>query len=434
MLMTVSCSRWSDVDPAGHEFDLEPARRIVERLVQATVADRGASWRAVPQKVRDALIEQFDREFVGEYGAWASGWHWAASEPGGGGPVRGWCCSRDSLFRRDDPDPQATVERVVAALGEWQQYLVDLAATFADLYQETADLPLADQVERAAARLLPLVVERTGAEDAWYDTFTRALLWCLESFGRAGRDVQRAVEHVVGGHFSSWCAPDPAAAREACTQLGLAVADAARESDTAPRPDALAAWLETRVTAFRDPPRSRRRTPLHHDGHLLFIEQRDRPRDPVRADRMLAALTACRAHARSGDPLTFDVLASWQAQVLGVDAPRFRTTEAFARGGHDRYGLAPDTFERFTACVAEAASAEPLTVRAARVYLDVCFFHPFVDGNARAARLALDHVITRAGLGLHSVEPLFIIARDAHDTRGAWCLARALEQLLGSPA
>ncbi|MFZ6183124.1 hypothetical protein [Nannocystis pusilla] len=147
MLMTVSCSRWSDVDPAGHEFDLEPARRIVGRLVQATVADRGASWRAVPQKLRDGLIEQFDREFVGEYGAWASGWHWAASEPGGGGPVRGWCCSRDSLFRRDDPDPQATVERVVAALGEWRQYLVDLAAAFADLYQETADLSLADQVE-----------------------------------------------------------------------------------------------------------------------------------------------------------------------------------------------------------------------------------------------------------------------------------------------
>ncbi|WP_434416025.1 Fic family protein [Nannocystis pusilla] len=434
MLMTVSCSRWSDVDPVGREFDLEPARRIVERLVQATVAHRGPDWRAVPQNVRDALIEQFDREFVAEYGAWASGWHWAASEPGGGGPVRGWCCSRDSLFRRDDPDPQATVERVVAALGEWQQFLVDLAAAFADLYQETADLPLAQQVERAAARLLPLVVERTGAEDAWYHTFTRALLWCLESFGRADRDVQLAVEYVVGGHFSSWCAPDPDAAREACVRLGLAVADAARDSDTAPRPDALAAWLETRVAAFRDPPRSRRRTPLHRDGHLLFIEQRDRPRDPVRADRMLAALTACRAHARSGDSLTFDALASWQAQVLGVDAPRFRITEAFARGGHDRYGLAADTFERFTACLAETASAEPLTVRAARVYLDVCFFHPFVDGNARAARLALDHVITRAGLGLHSVEPLFIIARDAHDARGAWGLARALEQLLGSPA
>ncbi|MDC0720290.1 Fic family protein [Nannocystis bainbridge] len=433
MLATVPFLRWSDVDPAGHEFDPEPARRIVARHVEAAVAGRGAHWRDTPTDVRDALVTTFEREFVGEYGAWASGWHWAASEPGGGGPVRGWCCSRDSLFRRDDPDPQATVERVVAALAEWQQFLVDLAATFADLYQETAEFPLADQVERAAARLLPLVVERTGTEDAWYNTFTRTLLWCLESFGRAGSEVERAVEGVVDGQFSSWCAPDEDAAREACAQLGLAVAEAAREASAAP-PDALAAWLETRVAAFREPRRSRRRQPLHRDGHLQFIEQRDRPRDPVRADRMLAALTACRAHARSGAPLTFAALASWQALVLGVAAPQFRTTEAFARGGHVRYGLTDDTSARFTACLAEAGSDELLAVRAARVYLDVCFFHPFADGNARAARLALDHVITRAGLALHSVEPLFVIARDARDVRGAWCLAHALEQLLGAPA
>jgi Fic/DOC family len=30
----------------------------------------------------------------------------------------------------------------------------------------------------------------------------------------------------------------------------------------------------------------------------------------------------------------------------------------------------------------------------ARVPFDVCFYHPFPDGNARAARLALDHVLT----------------------------------------
>ncbi|MDC0723767.1 hypothetical protein [Nannocystis bainbridge] len=236
MLATVPFLRWSDVDPAGHEFDPEPARRIVARHVEAAVAGRGAHWRDTPTDVRDALVTTFEREFVGEYGAWASGWHWAASEPGGGGPVRGWCCSRDSLFRRDDPDPQATVERVVAALAEWQQFLVDLAATFADLYQETAEFPLADQVERAAARLLPLVVERTGTEDAWYNTFTRTLLWCLESFGRAGSEVERAVEGVVDGQFSSWCAPDEDAAREACAQLGLAVAEAAREASAGAPP------------------------------------------------------------------------------------------------------------------------------------------------------------------------------------------------------
>lgn len=246
--------------------------------------------------------------------------------------------------------------------------------------------------------------------------------------------VQLAVLRVIGGHFSSWCEPDVDTAREACTQLGFAVADATRWSSTHPRPDALAAWLETRTAAFQDPPQQRRREPVRRDGHLHFIERRDRARDPERADRMLAALTACRAHAKSGGALTFAALTSWQAQVLGVDAPRFRTTEAFARDGSVRHGIAPDTCERFVACLAEAGSAERLNVRAARVYLDVCFYHPFADGNARAARLALDHVITHAGLAMHSVEPLFIIARNAHDRRGAWCLAHALEQLLGSPA
>jgi hypothetical protein len=38
--------------------------------------------------------------------------------------------------------------------------------------------------------------------------------------------------------------------------------------------------------------------------------------------------------------------------------------------------------------------------RAARSSLDLGFLHPFDDGNARAARVALDFVLTRAGLVL----------------------------------
>jgi hypothetical protein len=43
-------------------------------------------------------------------------------------------------------------------------------------------------------------------------------------------------------------------------------------------------------------------------------------------------------------------------------------------------------------------------------------------------------VITRAGLALHVAEPLFVIARDAADARGASSFARALDRLLGLPA
>ncbi|MFO0714120.1 MAG: Fic family protein [Sandaracinus sp.] len=75
-------------------------------------------------------------------------------------------------------------------------------------------------------------------------------------------------------------------------------------------------------------------------------------------------------------------------------------------------------------------TARPL-VRAARVYLDVCFFHPFEDGNARAARLALDHVLTCAGLALHAAGPVFAPARGADDERGAWHLVALLVLLVG---
>ena len=177
--------------------------------------------------------------------------------------MRGWCCSRDSLLRDDDPDPQATVDRVVAALSEWQRFLVDLAATFDELYLETGDLPLADQVERAAARLLPVIVARTGAEDAWYSTFSRVVVWCLESFGHRELRVLDVVDRVVRGHFESWCAPDPGAAQEACADLGRAVLEAWRGSDG--HPDALAAWLKIRGQALRDAPAEREREPVRRE-------------------------------------------------------------------------------------------------------------------------------------------------------------------------
>jgi Fic family protein len=67
---------------------------------------------------------------------------------------------------------------------------------------------------------------------------------------------------------------------------------------------------------------------------------------------------------------------------------------------------------------------------AARVYLDVCFFHPFDDGNARAARLALDCVLTRAGLAIHVAEPIFAIPRWADDNC-AGALIVLLDRLVG---
>jgi len=145
---------------------------------------------------------------------------------------------------------------------------------------------------------------------------------------------------------------------------------------------------------------------------------------------MLAALDACRSSAVRGEPLTFGLLASWQQLVLGSDAPTpWRTTDAFAR--HVRYAYSPELPARFDAAIAQANGTDSVAVRAVRAYLDVCFFHPFADGNARAARLALDHVLTRAGLGLHAVDPLFVIARSTDDVSGVYTMTEMLRLLAG---
>lgn len=133
-----------------------------------------------------------------------------------------------------------------------------------------------------------------------------------------------------------------------------------------------------------------------------------------------------------GLALSFGQLSEWQAVVLGAREPvAFRSTDAYAKQKHERYRIAPETSRVFDRAIAEAADGRrPAVVRAARVYLDVCFFHPFFDGNARAARLALDHVLTSAGLTLRIAEPIFLAARAAADEQGHASLARVLDRLV----
>ncbi|MFG2557055.1 Fic family protein [Streptomyces sp. NPDC048581] len=123
-------------------------------------------------------------------------------------------------------------------------------------------------------------------------------------------------------------------------------------------------------------------------------------------------------------------MANWQRTVLHRDAVAFRTMPAFAKGGRERYSLAPDTQARFEHCLAESASPDlPLPSRAARTYLEVLFFHPFEDGNARAATLALAFVLGREGVSLDQVHPLQA-TRWADDAEGAADLAVLLGILI----
>lgn len=146
-------------------------------------------------------------------------------------------------------------------------------------------------------------------------------------------------------------------------------------------------------------------------------------RDPEGTARVLTALDRVLADADQSLDLTFALMADWQRTVLNRDTIAFRAMPAFAKGGRERYGLAPDTGTRFELCLAQSTDPDlSLPARAARTCLDVLFFHPFEDGNARAAMLALAFVLAREGVFLDQVQPLRA-TRWADDAEGAADLA-----------
>ncbi|WP_234340451.1 Fic family protein [Streptomyces sp. TP-A0875] len=166
------------------------------------------------------------------------------------------------------------------------------------------------------------------------------------------------------------------------------------------------------------------------DGFRSFFMATRGGRDSGGTARVLTALDVAFADAEQGRPLAFALMAKWQRTVLGHDLVGFRTMPAFAKGGRERYGLAPDTQMLFEHCLSESVQPNlPLPSRAARAYLDVLFFHPFEDGNARAAMLALAFVLAREGVLLDQVHPLQT-TRWADDAEGAADLARLLGVLI----
>ncbi|MGW6060440.1 Fic family protein [Streptomyces sp. NPDC055189] len=187
--------------------------------------------------------------------------------------------------------------------------------------------------------------------------------------------------------------------------------------------DSLSVWLRVRGEAdWHHAPVLRRVLPAS-DGFRTWCEGPVRRRDPVRAERLLAAHTLARADAARRAPLDFALLATWQRAILGAPEAPFRTSDAYAKAGRERYALTPHTRADFASCLREVTAPDiPLASRAARAYLDVAFFHPFTDGNARAALLALVHVLAREDIVLPEVGPLQT-TRYADDPEGAADLA-----------
>jgi len=170
---------------------------------------------------------------------------------------------------------------------------------------------------------------------------------------------------------------------------------------------------------------------LRDEQVARLVEEVDRARDPLRAKRLMEALVLARSDADAGGAPTLERTRRWQGLVLGAPTG-FRTRPALAHAGAVRYGLERDTEALFAASMEQASDPlVPAISRAARAHLDVCYFHPFADGNGRAARLALDFVLTQAGLGLHAAGPVFLVARRAGDPGGAFGFMHIIDYLTG---
>ncbi len=163
---------------------------------------------------------------------------------------------------------------------------------------------------------------------------------------------------------------------------------------------------------------------------------RDGHGDTTRGARMRAAWRLVRTDAVANRPLGLGLLIGWQKLILGHPDVAFRDLPAFAKGGRERYGVCEETPGQFEECLAQAtatATDVPLPARAARAYLDVCFFHPFDDGNGRAALLTMGFVLAREKVFLDEVGPVQV-RRYADDPVGALSLARLIHILATAAA
>lgn len=148
------------------------------------------------------------------------------------------------------------------------------------------------------------------------------------------------------------------------------------------------------------------------------------PQDP----RLGPALPACLAAGRSGATLDLALLA--ELHRLAVPESRFRTTDAFAKGGRERYGYSDDLLPRLDERLRRVHAWPPLHAALA-AWLDVLFFHPFEDGNSRAGRLAFHFHAARGGLGFRTLAPIFTLPVPAGSERAYRTLLRIAQSLSG---
>jgi hypothetical protein len=381
---------WVDVAPAlGTRAAAvgEEASSLARKIIPAARPSGGSE--------RIAVATAIDAGLRSVLGDWVAGWAWSARA---GGPVHGWCCPVHSVWQEGESDSAPTVRRVAEAVTSWRDWIRCVAEVFDEQHALRSDRGPRAVLESRAVRLIELVVERTAAHDAWYGLAEQVLSWSLQALGEPVEIADALVAGALAGRFESWVEPGADAARTAARTLRDLWLE--RHHDA---PDALDAWWSHRgsIDWRSAPPVSDIRSPV--DAMLAHVVQHDAALDDRRGDRMIAALDHVRISARRGDALDWDRLQEWHRLAVGGSST-LRIRDAWARDAAERYGTPRDLAARVDAALRDAAAPLPTASRAARLYLDLCFLHPFADGNARLARLAMDHVLTAAGVAIDDPE------------------------------
>lgn len=405
---------WSEIDPR---------QRVTPNFEDARKSAM-AALRRKPGRTdtgRDLAERELWFLLWSELGAWSSGWH----DPiGVGGASRIW---EGAASIGDDDD--RTANRVIAALEDWQGWLVELTEAFEAIAVATRELDEVDAVVHAAAELLPVVLGRTAGQKDWPRTFAKVMSWCVQACGRANEDITELITKAMAGRFESGQAPSSTVAQNVIDELALEVAVRDRPPFT---DDALETWWKVRAEAVWGSPSPPDQRPTEGDAHRRFIRHSDRRRSGVRADAMTRALVRARWGAKQHLLLDIGLLREWLELALVSSDFSVRSGDVFSKDHGERYGRPKDLEKRLSRALTDATDERVPTIsRAARVYLDLCFLCPFSDGNSRIARLTFDNVLTRDGLGLHDAAPVFTVRRWAHDKGEPWRFQRTLAACVG---
>ena len=407
-------SSWIDYLDLPKEIDVDSLRAELNSAFVACFQE--TEYDQITRKCdRKTVQALFAGVLSAKFGSWVQGWQ--SFPTSGGGVIQNWCCAQHSVFAGGDRSLNDTIERVANSVVEWFEFLKFLHQKFEALDEESKEDDIAVKTEKAAVFFVHKVIDLNNASDAWYATFEMILKWYLEVIGVETELINDQIEAAVEGHFSSWMEPKQETLKKGVAAIGAVVKNPAPELHREV-PDTTSSWIRFRDREWFD------RTPfvpivdVKQDRHLKFVQEFDFEKSAERGEAMVAALAKCRSDASSGKLLDWELLKTWQALVLGQpsEAIEFRSGDAFAKEGRERYPLFEKTPKQFKKLLLQANETDTCPIQvASRAYLDVCFFHPFEDGNARAARLTLEYVLALHDFALILTDPIFRFARSAGD-------------------